>query len=212
MDLFASFNFTLLETSIVDGFSFIIQPAFVLGLFIGVLLLLLTLSRLGSPYVKVVSEFLFTAFLASILICAILYSSYRVGCLLLFALVVVLILCFFERLWLAIRTRSVAPFVDSSDTFATFDVATQHYVFPMYSTKNILVILTTAEGVSCNGVCYKGSIAMTDRGVIVSHFSRRDVLLDRVEHGYDYTVFTYVDSTIVDNTPRVTPIKFEADV
>lgn len=212
MDLFQSFNFTLLESSVLDGLGVVCQPGFVLGMFVGLLMLLFILNKSTNPYVRFVSEFLFTTFLAILLLLALLYSSYRVAVLLIIAMLCVALVVCLERLILAIRTRSIAPFVDSSDLFAVFVVTNHRYVFPMYASKSLLVVVTTAAGVLCNGVCYRGSVAMSDQCVVHSHFSSRVFLLDRVEYGYDYTVFVYVDSTIVENTPRVTPVKFEADV
>lgn len=212
MDLFQSFNFTLLESSLVDGFNVLCQPSFVLAMFVGLLMLLFALNKSTNPYVRFISEFLFTVFLAVLVMLAIMYSSYRVAVLLIMSMLCVVFVACVERLILAIRTRSIAPFVESSDLFAVFVVTNHRYVFPMYASKNLLVVVTTAAGVLCNGVSYRGSVAMTDRCEIVGHCSKRVFLLDRVEYGYDYTVFVYVDSTVVENTPRVTPVKFEADV
>lgn len=212
MDLFQSFNFTLLDPSVLEGFSVVCQPGFILGLFVCLLLLLLYLSRSYNPYVRFVSELLFTSFLSVLMALAVVYSSYRVAMLFVLSMLCVLCVLSVERLILAVRTRSIAPFVDSANSFAIFEVTNQRYVFPLSTTHNLLVVTTTAAGVSCNGASYRGSVAMTDRGVIVSHFSSAVLLLDRVEYGYDYTIFVYVDATIVENTPRVTPIKFEADV
>ncbi|ABN10936.1 hypothetical protein [Bat coronavirus HKU9-4] len=118
--------------------------------------------------------------------------------------VVCALACFLERSIMAIKLRSLAPFATTADNFAIVKTTCDTYVFPVDSSKENLVVLTTSHGLYCNGIHVPGSVAVADSAKIVSLFSKCVLLLDRVEHGYDYTVFIYISSVILENThPKV---------
>lgn len=206
-----TFDFTLLEPALVASLKVVLQPGILLGMFLSLFMLLLALYKSSSPYAKFISELLFTVCLASTIFVVMLYSTYKIAALLVLAMLCVVAFAFIERLLLSIRTCSIAPFVEASNSFAVFMVTNQRYVFPMYNFKDLLVVTSTSAGVSCNGVFYRGPVPMSDRCEVITYFASRSMVLDRVEYGGDYTIFVYVDS-MYENTTKVTPVKFASNV
>nr|WCC63087.1 ORF3 protein [Bat Coronavirus RlYN16]WCC63102.1 ORF3 protein [Bat Coronavirus RlYN16] len=170
------------------------------------------LSKSRYPYVRIMAHTVFCLLQAGVLLWLMFVDNKFVSIFAQGTVVICAFACFLERLILAIMLRSLAPFATTADNFAIVKTTCDTYVFPVESSKENLVVLTTSRGLYCNGIHVSGSVAVADSARIVSLFKSSTLLLDRVEHGYDYTVFIYINSVILENThPKVGVINQEFD-
>ncbi|ABN10928.1 hypothetical protein [Bat coronavirus HKU9-3] len=173
-------------------------------LYATVTLILWFLGRSRYPYLRVLSHIALCLLQAGVLVWLSFSSNKIISICAQGIVVVCAFICVFERLAMAIKLRSLAPFTTTADYFAIVKTTCDTFVFPVDSSVENLVVLTTSRGFYCNGNHIAGSIAVSDSVTIVSLFNKHLLLLDRVEHGYDYTVFIYVNSVILENThPKV---------
>uniref|UniRef100_A0AB38ZDQ1 ORF3a protein n=1 Tax=Eidolon bat coronavirus TaxID=2717680 RepID=A0AB38ZDQ1_9NIDO len=178
---------------------------FILGSVFYVLLSLVLwlLSTVNKPYLSIVSSVIFCFVQLVMVIWFVLCDNVLISIVAQCFLAFLFVMCFLERSYLAFRLRSLAPFVHSCSAFVVINTTSNRYVFPLQGVAEHVVILTTSAGVSCNGVFQQGAIAVTDTATIYTRFSSYVLLLDRVEHGYDYTVFAFVSTVVLENTRRV---------
>nr|UMZ07428.1 NS3 protein [Bat coronavirus GCCDC1]UMZ07438.1 NS3 protein [Bat coronavirus GCCDC1]UMZ07447.1 NS3 protein [Bat coronavirus GCCDC1]UMZ07499.1 NS3 protein [Bat coronavirus GCCDC1] len=171
-----------------------------LVVYVALTIILWLASRVRKPYLKLLATLALCILQASVLAWLALSPNRIVSlgaqCLVLATGLV----CFIERLALAIRVHSMAPFVSTADNFAVLRTTCSRFVFPVESSKDNVVVLTTSRGVFCNGIHVEGPTALSDNASIVSLFSTTILLLDRVEQGYDYTVFVYISQQILRNS------------
>lgn len=166
--------------------------------------LLWFLGKSRYPYVRIMAHTVFCLLQAGVLLWLMFADNKFISVFAQGTVVVCAFACFLERFIMAIKLRSLAPFATTADNFAIVKTTCDTYVFPVESSKENLVVLTTSHGLYCNGIHVPGSVAVADSAKIVSLFSKCVLLLDRVEHGYDYTVFIYISSVILENThPKV---------
>ncbi|ABN10920.1 hypothetical protein [Bat coronavirus HKU9-2] len=173
-------------------------------LYATVSVLLWCFGKVRYPYVRILAHTVFCLLQAGMLLWLMFVQNKYISIFAQGTVVVCTFACFLERLTMAIKLRSLAPGTTTADYFAVVKTTCDRYVFPVDSSQDNLVVLTTSRGLYCNGYHVKGSIAVSDTAIIYSLFSKELLLLDRVEHGYDYTVFVYVNNVILQNThPKV---------
>lgn len=161
------------------------------------------MSNLNKPYLAAISATLYCFIQLVMIIWFALCDNAAISLVSQSCLLLIFVLCLAERVLLALRVRSLAPFVHSTSKFVIITTTNSKYVFPIQEVADYVVVLTNSMGVLCNGVFMQGAIAVTDSATIITRFSSRVLLLDRVEHGYDYTVFVYVSAVVLENTHRV---------
>ncbi|URD31260.1 NS3 protein [Cynopterus bat coronavirus] len=162
-------------------------------------LLLWYLGKSKYPYIRIMSHGLFSLLQAGVLVWLILLDNNVVSIVAQSTLLLCAVVCLLERIIMAIRVHSIAPFTTTADLFAIVKTTCDSYVFPVDSAVDNLVVLTTSRGLYCNGMHIPGSITISDTVTIVSLCKRYVLLLDRVEHGYDYTVFIFINNVILEN-------------
>nr|AVP25407.1 hypothetical protein [Rousettus bat coronavirus HKU9] len=166
--------------------------------------LLWFLSKSRFPYVRIMAHTILCLLQAGVLVWLTFSDNKFISIFAQGTVVVCAFACLLERFIMAIKVHSLAPFTTTADYFAIVKTTCDTYVFPVDSSTENLVVLTTSRGLYCNGIHVPGSIAVADSATIVGLVSKHVLLLDRVEHGYDYTVFIYVNSVILENThPKV---------
>nr|URD31382.1 NS3 protein [Rousettus bat coronavirus] len=172
--------------------------------------LLYYLQRVKQPYLSMLFHILFCLLQVCMVIWLIFSANFYVSLFAQCMLVVCALGCFLERTILSIKLRSMAPFMSMADNFAIIKTTCNNYVFPVERSSDNLVVLTTSRGIYSNGVFMKGAITVSDNALVVSLFKSHSLLLDRVEHGYDYTVFIYINSVILQNIkPTVSVVNTE---